>query len=172
MNRLSAVAGLSLIVGSLLIAKPSYAEKPYVLCYRLGHWIHCAAAPLASEENDRNAKSFLPPAKEKATLYLVRPYTNAPKKRTEVFFDDRRLNQLVPKTYLVADVDPGLHQLKVSTDHDVELDLQLTAGNTYFVEHRPRSSDKSVQQELLLMNEETGRAAVLKSKLLEMDNHR
>jgi hypothetical protein len=45
-----------------------------------------------------NAKSFPPPPGEKATLYLVRPYTNEPKKRAEVFLDGIRINQLVPKT--------------------------------------------------------------------------
>lgn len=72
----------------------------------------------------------------------------------------------------MAEVDPGQHQLKVGTDHDVELDFQATAGNTYFVEHRPRGTDKSIKQELLLINEDAGRTAVLKSKLLQVGSHR
>lgn len=168
-SALRSIGRLSIIVGSLIASKPSYAEEPYVLCYRLGDWINCVAAPLASEENDKAAKAFSAPAEGKGALYLVRRYTDEPKKRAEVFLDGKRLSQLVPKTYLLVQMDPGRHKLTVGTDHDVELELQVTAGSTYFVEYRPGRMDRLIKKELFLTNQEAGRTSVLKTQLLQME---
>lgn len=145
----------------------SYASDFFVPCNRLGRWTDCIAAPLANSAQDAISKTFPPPASDKARVYIVRSRTIEPKTKTALILDGQSLAELVPMTYVVFEINPGVHHLNARTDHDFGITLDLKSGKTYYVTHRLTLLFFKVTGDLQLADVEEGQAEVLKSKLIE-----
>jgi hypothetical protein len=141
------------------------AEDSFERCARLGHWRKCVTVPLASAEEDAAAKEFQPPRAGKAKIYIARPRTIEPKIKSAVFFDGEPVASLAPMTYIVIETDPGMHYVKVHTEQDFEIALDLAPGKIYYLEHRLSLFFNTVSGALKAVDEGEGKSQVLKSKL-------
>lgn len=134
--------GMRLLLGAMVGLMVSACAAPpvqegFVPCRRLGRMSQCITVPLANLSVDKESKQFIAPSNGRARLYLVRPYTQEPRRRTDVFLDGKRVAELAPLTYVVLDVLPGKHQLKVQAyDETATLDLDVNENNIYYVQHQ------------------------------------
>lgn len=155
------------IMGGLIIsacAAPP-VDEGFVPCWRLGRMNQCITVPLADQSADREAKQFIAPSNGKARLYLVRPYTQEPRRRSEVFLDGRRVAELAPLTYVVLDVFPGKHRLKVHTyDETAALDINVNENRIYYVQHQLDLLFNTISARLKLVKEKDAHARILASK--------
>lgn len=142
LSSLSRSIGIRLFLGTMVGLMVSACAAPpvregFVSCWRLGRMSECITVPLADQSADVEAKQFMVPSNGKARLYLVRPYTQEPRRRTDFFIDGQRVAELAPMTYLVLDVLPGKHRLKVRTsDETTTLDIDVNENYIYYVQHQ------------------------------------
>jgi hypothetical protein len=140
-------------------------QEGFVSCRRLGRMSQCITVPLADPSADREAKQFIAPSNGRARLYLVRPYTQEPRQRTDVFLDGKRVAELAPLTYVVLDVLPGKHRLKVQAyDETATLDIDVNVSNIYFVQHQFDLLFNTISARLKVVQEGDAQARILASK--------
>ncbi len=123
--------------------------------------------PLASAQQDREAKQFQPPAADRARLYIVRPGTMEPHTLSDVMLGEARVAQLAPATYTVVDTAPGRHRIEIVTGHHCEALLDFAAGSIHYLAYRPALLFNTVSGTLTELDEREGQALVLKSKLVK-----
>lgn len=162
--------GMRLFLGAMVGLMVSACAAPpvqegFVPCRRLGRMSECITVPLADQSADREAKQFIAPSNGKARLYLVRPYTQEPRRRTEVFLDGKRVAVLAPLTYVVLDVSPGKHRLKVQAyDETATLDIDVDENNIYYVQHQFDLLFNTISARLKVVQEGDAQPRILASK--------
>jgi hypothetical protein len=140
-------------------------QEGFVPCRRLGRMSECITVPLADPSADREAKQFIVPPDGKARVYLVRPYTQEPRRRTDVFLDGKCVAELAPLTYVVLDVLPGKHRLKVKTyDDTATLDIDVNENNIYYVQHQFDLLFNTISARLKVVQEGDAQPRILASK--------
>lgn len=157
---------LSIMVGLLVsaCAAPPVREG-FVSCWRHGRMSQCTTVPLADQSADREAKQFEVPSNGKARLYLVRPYTQEPRRRTDVFIDGRRVAELAPLTYVVLDVLPGKHRIKVQAQDDTAtLDLNVNENSIYYIQHQFDLLFNTISTRLKVVKVQDAQPRILGSK--------
>ncbi|MEC4718430.1 DUF2846 domain-containing protein [Noviherbaspirillum sp. CPCC 100848] len=156
---------ISLVIVSAVLAACTSApmKEGFAPCNQQGRTRQCVTVPLALAEEDVAAKRFeaLP---DKVRIYLVRPFTVEPIKRSQVFVDQQLVAEMAPLTYVVIDVDPGLHHIGVRTDVDAAISLRTDAGKLYYVQYSLSQLFGNYSGQLKTMDEAPGRSALLKSK--------
>lgn len=125
----------------------------------------CKNAGFRSASDDAKAKSFAV-APGKSTIYLVRPDT-VHKLPLAVMLDDKLTTRTGPCSYLVWQVDPGAHQILAHGENISQLALAAEAGKTYFVRQDVAGGLWSPRTLLTLIDEQTGRKAVLACGLID-----
>ncbi len=128
----------------------------------------CIAVPLASENEDALAKQFALPAGDGGTLYLVRPYTTAARKKSRVYIDEKFIAELAPMSYLAFHLGSGLHRVKLQTEDAVDTPLQIDSGKNYFLEYDLSLWLGVLSGQLELLNAERGQAMILQSRLAKL----
>jgi hypothetical protein len=124
----------------------------------------CASLPMADPALDSAAKTFaVTPGKSK--LYVYRNETFGAAVTMDVFIDGRALGQTVAQTYLVTEVDPGAHKLMGKAENEDLLDLTTVAGQIYYIWQEVKMGFMYGRTKLQLVDEKTGRAGVMESKL-------
>jgi hypothetical protein len=157
-------------LGSVLcLAACTPFEQPkddrFVLCRPFNHvWKECAAVPLASSMEDREAKSFSTPIDGKAQVYVVRRYVNEYQKLSEIVLNGRPVAALGPQTYVVLNLDPGKHTLVANTDDKSVMQLTVFPGKNYYVKYSLTLWLGTVSGKLVATDEEEGQALVIASK--------
>lgn len=156
---------ISLVIVSTVLAACTSApmKEGFAPCNRLGKIRQCVTVPLALAEEDGAAKRFQA-VPNKARIYLVRPFTQEPIKRSQVFVDQQLAAEMAPLTYVVIDVDPGLHRIGVRTDVDAAISLRTDPGQLYYIQYSLSQLFGNYSGKLETMDEVTGQSAILKSK--------
>lgn len=116
-------------------ASPKIADG-YQPCKQLWRTKECVIVPLATPDEDREAKRFAAVPNSKARIYLVRPYSQEPKQTSHVLLDGKPVAELAPLTFAVLDVMPGLHRLSVQTGDGQEVILDLRAYDVTYVQYQ------------------------------------
>jgi hypothetical protein len=122
----------------------------------------CASVPLADPEQDAKLKSFTVKS-DRAALYVYRNEIlfGGMWGKFTVLLDGRLLGDTASMTYLYAELAPGKHRLKSqSGSNDFLLSFDTVAGKIYYVWQQRNSG------QLQLVDENTGQAGVLQSKLV------
>jgi Protein of unknown function (DUF2846) len=98
----------------------------------------CASVPTASPEFERTAQSFTPPP-GMASVYIYRPYNFVGSGLVlNVTIDDKKLGTLVTNTYLLGNIVPGKHIIKVNSSIErvdssgIVTQLDAEPGKLYF----------------------------------------
>lgn len=128
----------------------------------------CASVQHAPVGADSSAKQFSA-ASDRATLYIFRrPGFVGSAVAIQVSINGRVLGGTGPGTYFVVRLDPGTHVISSFTpESSPALTLTLEAGRIYFVEQATRFGVANARATLEQVDENEGRAAVIKCRLLE-----
>ncbi len=92
----------------------------------------CASRPLASVEQDEQAKAFRPHA-EAATIYVYRSRLNDVDHNTILYMNGRLIGRTMPGGFFRIDTLPGLHVLHGTGIDLGEFRVDARAGRVYFV---------------------------------------
>jgi hypothetical protein len=92
----------------------------------------CASTPQASRERDAEAKAFIAhPAT--AAIYIYRSTLDVPTDESVLYVDQRVVGATLPGGFFRVDVRPGKRRLHGFGFDQGNLDLDVSAGELYFV---------------------------------------
>ncbi|MGC4001206.1 MAG: DUF2846 domain-containing protein [Anaeromyxobacter sp.] len=92
----------------------------------------CASVPMAPADKDLEAKSFTTPA-DKALVYVFRPGSLGGAVTFPVSVDGARIGQLASKTFAVAALTPGQHEVVVNAENEVRTKVNAEAGKNIYL---------------------------------------
>lgn len=124
----------------------------------------CASVPMGDPQADAALKTFAPKP-GKASLYVYRHETFGAAIKMTVLLDGKLLGDTASKTYLYAEVDPGKHQLISKTENDAVLDIDVLAGNNYYVWQEVKMGMFAARSFLQKVDDKAGQEGVLQCKL-------
>lgn len=125
----------------------------------------CASVPMAPMEQDAKAKTFMTPP-DRATLYIYRNESMGGAVPMTVSVNGRMVGQTAAKTYFHFNVVPGVYDIESHAENTSTLTLTTQAGKSYFVWQEVKMGLWMARSLLQLMDEKTGRAGVMESKLI------
>lgn len=125
----------------------------------------CASVPMADSSADTAAKTFRVPA-GKSGIYIYRNETMGAAITMDLFIDGRPLGQTGAKTYAYVEVDPGTHKILSKAENEDLLELNTLAGKLYYVWQEVKMGLMYARNKLSLVDEKTGQAGVMESKLI------
>lgn len=125
----------------------------------------CASVPMADTSADTAAKAFKAPA-NKSGIYIYRNETMGAAITMDLFIDGKPLGQTAAKTYAYVEVDPGAHKILSKAENEELLELNTLAGRLYYVWQEVKMGLMYARNKLTLVDEKTGQAGVMESKLI------
>lgn len=125
----------------------------------------CASVPMASETADAQAKAFTVSA-DKANLYIYRNESMGAAVKMPVLIDGQTVGDTAAKTYIFRQVTPGKHLVTSKTENDSNLEVHAIAGKNHYVWQEVKMGVMSARSKLHEVDEATGRAGVMESKLI------
>ncbi|HTD05330.1 DUF2846 domain-containing protein [Undibacterium sp.] len=128
----------------------------------------CASVPMASFDKDAQAKSFAA-QKSKAQLYIYRNETWGTAIKMQLELDGVAIGETAAHTYAAIVLKPGRHILVSKASDASRLELNLKAGQNYYVWQEVKMGWVSGNSKLQLVDEVTGKAGVEQSKLIRLD---
>ena len=145
------------------------AKGKWILPIIIMSLIACATAPVAtvaSSDSDTNAKRFTPP-EGKANLYIAwSNNSNGEARSLNVSLDGKMLGVISPGTYHNVIVDPGKHNIEVTSNmKSSKVSLDAAAGKNYFYEVTASAGTYTAQPSIsLVVFEEMGKIMVRQNK--------
>jgi hypothetical protein len=124
----------------------------------------CAAVPMASLDQDAEAKKFDVPA-DKARIYVYRNESIGGAVPMTVSLDGRVMGRTAMQTYFMWDVPPGKHTVTSHAEDVSNLTLETAPGKAYYVWQEVKMGMWFARSLLQQVDEKTGRAGVLECKL-------
>lgn len=124
----------------------------------------CAAVPMASLDQDAEAKKFAVPA-DKARIYVYRNESIGGAVPMTVSLDGRVMGRSAMQTYFMWDLPPGKHTITSHAEDVSNLTLETVTGNAYYVWQEVKMGMWFARSLLQQVDEKTGRAGVLECKL-------
>ncbi len=128
----------------------------------------CASVPMATPEQDAEAKQFKAPA-DKASVYVYRNETYGAAATLELLLDGKLVGETAARTYFVLPLRPGSHTLTSKSENVVNLPIQVEAGRTYFFWQEVKMGIIAARSALNPVDEGRGRAGVLECRLARPD---
>lgn len=124
----------------------------------------CASVPKAAPEADLAAKSFTPTA-GKSRIYVVRPKAmKGAAIKLNAILDGKELGTVSNGTYLMTEIEPGVHTIGSKTLENTLADSVVTEANrSYFFIIKPRWGVLVARVGLEPTTEAEGRAEVMKA---------
>ncbi len=126
----------------------------------------CASVPMASPQSDAAAKTFLT-SPSKANVYIYRHESFGAAIKMPLLIDNVAVGDTAAKTYVLKQLDPGQHVILSKTEVDATLVLDAEAGSNYFVWQEVKLGLAAARSQLHLVNEATGKDAVMKCRLVQ-----
>lgn len=125
----------------------------------------CASVPMASLEEDSRAKAFtsLP---DKATLYIYRHESFGGAIPMTVTVNGKALGQTAAQTYFRLPLSPGKYVIESHAENVSNLAVATEAGKSYYVWQEVKMGMWMARSLLQQVDEATGRAGVMASKLI------
>ena len=131
------------------------------------YWAGCASVPKTSPELDAQAKTFSPKP-GMANVYVNRGGGMGTAITFQVVLDGRIVGSLAPYSYHLLEVEAGSHSIGViSHENTKQVQIETEAGRNYFLDVDVTMGWGSGRAALKVVDEETGREMVLKSKRAE-----
>lgn len=126
----------------------------------------CAKVPMAPPEEDMALKEFKPPQADQSGIYIYRNcFVGAALKKT-VYLDQKAIGESAEDVYFYTTTTPGSHVLSTESEfspNDLQIDTE--GGKNYFVEQYIKMGVFVGGANLRLVDEETGKKAVLECSL-------
>ncbi|WP_229751102.1 DUF2846 domain-containing protein [Undibacterium terreum] len=127
----------------------------------------CASVPMASFDKDAQAKAFNH-QKLKAQLYIYRDESFGAMSKMSLELDGIAIGETAAHTYAVVSLKPGSHTLTSKSSDDSRLVFSVKAGQNYYIQQEVKLGWLGGRSKLQLVDEVTGKAAVEKSKLIQL----
>lgn len=124
----------------------------------------CAAVPMASLDQDAEAKKFSVPAGQ-SRIYVYRNESIGGAIPMTVSLDGRVMGRTAMQTFFVWDVAPGKHTVTSHAEDVSNLILETAAGKDYYVWQEVKMGLWFARSLLQQVDEKTGRAGVLECRL-------
>ncbi len=128
----------------------------------------CASVPMATPQQDQQAKTFAAPA-DKARIYVYRNETLGAALKMPVTLDGKSVGSTASKTYFLFDVAPGPHVF-TSQGNGSTLKVDAQSGQVYYVWQEVKMGLVSGGSKLQLVDAAKGQAGVRESKLIQAAN--
>jgi PBP1b-binding outer membrane lipoprotein LpoB len=129
----------------------------------------CASVPMASPEQDNQAKSFgVKP--DKANIYVYRNESMGAAVKLPVVLDGKIVGDTAAKTFMLLEVSPGKHKLVSKGETDSALELATQPSKNYFVWQEVKMGAWAASSKLQVVDEAAGKAGVAECKLAEIQN--
>ena len=125
----------------------------------------CASVPMASLEQDTQAKDFSP-IPNKAALYIYRNEMFGAAIPMSVSVNGRVLGQTAARTYFRLNLPPGRYSVESHAENVSALQLNTEPGKNYFVWQEVKMGMWMARSQLQQTDETIGRAGVMESKLI------
>jgi hypothetical protein len=93
----------------------------------------CASVPMAPDNVDAYAKSFIPPPPDRAHIYVYRNESMGGGVKFDLRLDGQPAGTTVAKTFALLPVRPGQHLLTSEAENTSELPLVAQPGQILFV---------------------------------------
>ena len=122
----------------------------------------CTHIPLASPEEDAQAKSF-ETRPDWCGLYVYRPGTHGGGMELELLLDGHPFGRTDGGDYIFTWVQPGKHVLASREDDDMQLQFTAKADALLFIRQEGEMGYWAFASKLTLVGEDEGRQNVLKS---------
>lgn len=131
--------------------------------------IGCSYAPLDTAQEDFKAKHFVAGNVKKSYIYFYRDETLMPNFPISVLFDDRIVGQTTFMTFFLWEIDPGVHRIVSQSENISSVTIDALPGKIYYVWQEVGFGWSSPRTFLHLVDEETGKAGVLRCKKASND---
>ncbi len=116
----------------------------------------CSAVQKASIEADAQAKTLAAPA-DKALVYIVRPNPLGLAIRFNVNCDDIYIGATGGQRFIYTYQSPGKHVFTSKAENTATLEIELAAGQVYYIEQIPKMGIIMARNQLALLDEATGK---------------
>lgn len=124
--------------------------------------VGCASVPMAPLEQDAAMKSFAPPPKDKAGLYIYRNSFVGQALKKNVYLDGVLLGETANKTYFYKQIAVGHHQLSTESEFsDNSTTFQAEGGKNYFAEQYIRMGIFVGGANIKMVSDQEGMTGVL-----------
>ncbi|BAN33891.1 hypothetical protein SCD_n00042 [Sulfuricella denitrificans skB26] len=125
----------------------------------------CASVLMAPLDQDTKAKDFSP-VPNKASLYIYRNESMGAAIPMTVSVNGKALGQTAAQTYFRLNLLPGKYNIESHAENVSSFPLPVEAGKNYFVWQEVKMGMWMARSLLQQVDEITGRAGVLESKLI------
>ncbi len=116
----------------------------------------CSAVQKATTEADAQAKTLAAPG-DKALVYIVRPNPLGLAIRFNVNCDDTYIGATGGQRFIYTYQSPGKHTFSSKAENTATLEVELAAGQTYYIEQIPKMGLIMARNQLALLDEATGK---------------
>ena len=127
----------------------------------------CASVPMASADADAKAKTFVAPSSGQANIYVYRNETFGAAIKMPLLLDNQSIGDTGPHTYAFRQVAPGKHTIVSKTENDATVELNVQAGNNYYVWQEVKMGAFAARSALHIVDEHTGEDGVKQCKLIQ-----
>jgi hypothetical protein len=125
----------------------------------------CAGVPMADSRLDASAKTFAIP-RDKAGVYIYRNESFGAAVKMDVYLNGAHLGETGAQTYIYTEVEPGTHTVMGKSENENSVRFHALAGKLYYIWQEVKMGLLYARNELKLVDDQTGRAGVMESKLI------
>jgi hypothetical protein len=105
------------------------------------------------------------PPPGKALVYIIRSSVLGLAVGVRVSINDYKIGLTRGRSFLYAILDPGTHIIRSMAENTSEIQLNVEAGKTYFIEQVIKMGVLIARNKIILLDEEYGRQLLNKCKL-------
>ena len=127
----------------------------------------CATVPMAPQDADARAKTFVAPSTGEANVYIYRDQTVGSAIKMPLLLDSVSIGDTGPHTYAFRQVQPGNHTITSKAEKDALLQFNAEPGKTYYVHQQVKMGVWAARTGLELVDEATGQQAVKSCNMIQ-----
>jgi len=133
-----------------------------LILYASMPWAQAATSPFAAPAEERKAKQAIPPA-GKSLVYVYRQTDAGPQRSPVLYVNKRASGRLVPNSFYLLTVNPGLVEIRADSSGSKTLNLQAKSGRVIFVQLTvDREGDGNLRQ----VSYGAGRQGIQRARLM------
>jgi hypothetical protein len=156
-----------ILFGAVACAHIDETPEKLVRCGWARSIARCVTVPLADENLEASVRKY-EKKPDIAGVYIFRAQIVGSKTRIPILLDGKILGETAPRTFAYVEVTPGKHILSDVSDMERSIQIDTRGGMLYFVAEKIISYKPVVRSQLMVVEEEDGKAGVAYSHLIRM----
>lgn len=126
----------------------------------------CATVPMASKEQDAEAKQFVVP-EGKSSIYVYRNEFMGGAVAMEIDLDGKQVAVTRANNYVRLIVEPGMHTITSHAENEHSVEVDAMKGKNHYVWQEAKMGIMMARTKLNLVGEEEGRKGVNECNLVD-----